>query len=190
MSDAVTEKPGPHVRRWLNPANAVTGLRLVMAPACAWAIGTDASGVALTLFCLAVVSDFADGPLARRRGEASPLGGLLDHATDATFVTLGLAALSARGDVPWLLPCLVALAFVQYTLDSRALRGRNLRASALGRWNGIAYFVLLGIPVVRDGLALPWPGDGLIRLLAWALVVSTLLSIANRLNALLRPGSS
>ena len=44
---------------------------------------------------------------------------------------------------PLVLPGLVAAAFVQYTLDSRALAGQRLRASALGRWNGIAYFVLL-----------------------------------------------
>lgn len=55
-------------------------------------------------------------------------------------MTAGLAALVARGEVPWPLPGLVALAFVQYVIDSRADRGARLRASVLGRWNGIAYF--------------------------------------------------
>ena len=80
-------------------------------------------------------------------------------------------------------------AFAQYALDSRALAGRPLRASALGRWNGIAYFVLLGIPVVRDGLAIGWPPDALVRVLGWALVATTCASILDRLVALARARS-
>ncbi len=166
--------------RWLTLANLLTGLRLVAAPLLASAVWEGHALRAGALFWAAVASDFADGRIARRRGEASSLGGLLDHATDATFVTAGLAALAARGTAPALLPVLVAAAFVQYTLDSRALRGRPLRASGLGRWNGIAYFVLLGTPVTRDLLGLGWPGGTLVALFAWLLVATTLASMADR----------
>ena len=166
--------------RWLTLANLLTGLRLLAAPLLALAVWEGHTLGAGVLFWAAVASDFADGRIARRRGEASSLGGLLDHATDATFVTVGLAALAAKGVVPGLLPVVVAAAFVQYTLDSRALRGRPLRASGLGRWNGIAYFVLLGTPVTRDLLGLRWPGETLVALLAWLLVVTTLASMADR----------
>ena len=57
-----------------------------------------------------------------------------DHSTDAWFVCLAMGALVARGLVPIALPLLVVFAFVQYTLDSRALQGQQLRASWLGRW--------------------------------------------------------
>lgn len=165
------------------PANALTLVRLVAAPLAALAILRPAPGVALALFALGAATDLLDGPLARRRGEASALGGVLDHATDATFVTLGLAACAARGIVPALLPLLVAAAFLQYTLDSRVVRGLPLRASALGRWNGIAYFVLLGVPVVRDGLGIGWPPDGLVWALGVGLVATTVLSMAFRARA-------
>jgi phosphatidylglycerophosphate synthase len=158
----------------------MTGLRLLCAPVAALAVHRGASGLALVLFVLAVATDLLDGRLARRSGGASPLGGLLDHATDATFVSLGLLALAASGVVPLPLPLLVAAAFVQYTLDSRALRGSVLRASALGRWNGVAYYVLLGIPVVRNGAGLGWPPDALVRALGWALVATTLVSMGLR----------
>ena len=128
---------------WFTPANLLTGLRLAAAPLCASAITCDLAGVAAGLFAVAVVTDLADGRVARNRGETSARGALLDHATDATFVTLGLGAITIRGEVAWPLPLLVAAAFAQYTVDSRAHVGRQLRASALGRWNGIAYFVLL-----------------------------------------------
>lgn len=158
----------------------MTALRLAAAPLAALAVHRGESLLALTLFALAVATDLLDGPLARRRGQASPLGGFLDHATDATFVSLGLLACAGRGLVPLLLPIVIALAFLQYTLDSRALSGRALRASALGRWNGIAYFVLLGVPVVRDGIGLVWPADAWIRVLGWTLVATSLLSMALR----------
>ena len=170
----------PSAPRLLTLANLLTALRLAAAPIAALAVLRGDSRTALTLFVVAVASDLLDGPLARRRGEVSALGGLLDHATDATFVSLGLLACAGRGLVPFPLPLLVAGAFLQYTLDSRALRGRSLRPSALGRWNGVAYFVLLGVPVLRDGLGIGWPSDRLIWGLGAGLVVTTLVSMALR----------
>jgi phosphatidylglycerophosphate synthase len=138
------------------------------------------------VFALAVASDLADGRVARARGEQSALGGLLDHATDALFASVGLAALVWRGAIPAPLPALVALSFTQYALDSKALAGRPLRASSLGRWNGIAYFVALGIPVVRDALGLAWPPDALARSFGWVLIATTLVSMTDRAAALWR----
>ena len=85
---------------------------------------------------------------------------------------------------------MIAAAFLQYAVDSRALAGLPLRASQLGRWNGIAYFVLLGIPVVRDGLGIGWPPAGLVLALGWLLVASTAASMGDRLLALFRAGGS
>jgi phosphatidylglycerophosphate synthase len=167
-------------------ANALTGVRLALAPALVWAVCVGAHALALACFVLAVGTDLADGRVARRFGEASALGGFLDHATDALFVASGLGALASLGLAPAALPALVLAAFSQYALDSRALAGRPLRASALGRFNGIAYFVLLGIPVVRDGLTLAWPADALVRALGWTLVATTCASMLNRGIALLR----
>jgi phosphatidylglycerophosphate synthase len=169
--------------RLLNAANALTGVRLAAAPALAAAIAGGAYAPAAALFAIAIATDFADGAVARRRGESTRLGGFLDHATDALFVTCGLAALAAGGQLTAVLPVLVAVAFTQYALDSRVAAGGALRGSALGRWNGIAYYVMLGIPVIRDALGLAWPPGGLVAALAWALVASTLVSIAARLGA-------
>ena len=167
-------------------ANALTALRLLCGPLLVLALLERAVLASALLFWVAVASDLLDGRVARRFGESSALGGFLDHVTDAAFVSLGLAALVLRGEAPWLLPLLVALAFVQYTLDSRVVEGGALRASALGRWNGIAYFVPVGTVVVRDALGLAWPSRGLVLALGWLLVVSTLLSMADRARALTR----
>ena len=135
--------------------------------------------LAATLVCVAIATDIADGRLARARGTASALGRVLDHGADFSFVNGGLAAAAGTGALPWLLPALVAVAFLQYVVDSYWLhRARELRMSALGRWNGIAYFVPLGGAILVE-LGLDFLA-GPTRWVAWALVVSTLASIADR----------
>ena len=172
--------------RLLTWSNALTTARLVAAPFFFCALLGDAALLALVLFWSAVVTDVADGRIARARGESSAFGGLLDHATDASFVALGLAALAMEGIVPVALPVLVLAAFLQYMLDSKSLAGRALRASFLGRWNGILYFVPLGVVATRDGLGLAGPQDGLVRAIGFALVASTLISMGDRAWTLLQ----
>lgn len=164
----------------LTLSNAITATRLLAVPFFYCAIVSASWGLAFALFWLAVATDMVDGRVARARGEASAFGGLLDHASDATFVALGLIGLATAGQVPFALPVLVVVAFVQYVLDSRSLEGRTLRASFLGRWNGVFYFVPLGVIVTREALGLSWPSDGMVLAFGWLLVGTTLLSILDR----------
>ncbi len=167
-------------------ANLLTIGRLLAILPCTWAILSDQWPIAAVLFTLAVISDFLDGPLARRYGQASAFGGLLDHATDALFVSTCLAALAWTGYVNAWLPGFVVLAFSQYMLDSKALAGQILRTNWLGRNNGIGYYVLVGIPVVRNALELSWPSDRVIELLAWLLLATTAISMLERACVYLR----
>jgi CDP-diacylglycerol--glycerol-3-phosphate 3-phosphatidyltransferase len=171
---------------WRQPANALTALRLVCIPAIVVASLNGHAIVAGVLFAVAVVTDLCDGPVARRRGEASPRGALFDHAVDAAFVSALLGALAWRGVLTPLLPLLAAIAFLQYAWDSDALRGQALRTSRIGRSNGIAYYVAAGIPVVRDALGFSWPADSVVQTIAWLLVATTLLSMTERAVVLAR----
>ncbi|NWG45631.1 MAG: CDP-alcohol phosphatidyltransferase family protein [Alphaproteobacteria bacterium] len=163
--------------------NLVTLVRPVLAVPTALAILTDRPLLAAGLFALAVASDLSDGVLARRLGQVSVFGGVFDHASDCFYVTATLIALAIGGEVPAVLPPLVVAAFLQYTIDSRAHRGRALRASRLGRWNGILYFVLAGVPIVREAAGLAVPAAGLVAIAGWALVLSTLASMLDRATA-------
>jgi phosphatidylglycerophosphate synthase len=169
-------------------ANLLSVLRLFAAiPFAAWiAVGGSANAALATLlFFAAIASDLVDGRIARARGTASALGRALDHGADFTFVTSGLTAAALRGLVPWVLPVLVAIAFAQYVVDSYWLhRTRELRMSALGRWNGVLYFVPVGAVLALD-LGLPL-GAPVARLSAWLLVASTVASIADRALAVRR----
>ncbi len=141
--------------------------------------GAENAVWAAALFALAIATDLADGPLARARGTASPLGRALDHGADFLFVCSGLFAAATRGALPWLLPVLVAIAFAQYVIDSYWLhRARELRMSALGRWNGILYFVPLGGAILVE-LGLGFVAAPTVWV-AWALIATTLASILDR----------
>jgi CDP-diacylglycerol--glycerol-3-phosphate 3-phosphatidyltransferase len=177
-------------------ANALTTARVLLAlPFAFLMMQSDErrAGLAALVLATAIATDALDGPVARRRGTATAAGRAFDHGADCFFVTSGLAAGAARGVFPWVLPLLVAAAFAQYVVDSYWMhRGRALRASALGRWNGILYFVPLGGDVlVRAGLEDLRPA---VSMLAWILVVTTMLSMVQRLWAVTRrsrtaPGS-
>lgn len=171
---------------WLTWANGLTAVRLIGIVPAAWAVCAGRWWLAAAIFAVAVVTDLADGPVARRFNHASPGGGLFDHTTDALFVATVLAALAATGYVNVFLPMLVVLAFLQYVLDSRALAGAVLRTSLIGRYNGIAYYVLAGIPIVREAAGLAWPPDSWVAALGWLLVLTTVASMADRGLAVLR----
>lgn len=177
-------------RAWTLP-NAISMLRLALAPVSLHAVLAGRWQLAAGVFVLAVASDLLDGLLARRRGSASPLGGLLDHTADAVFVTLtlwGIAYAEAQVGVdlvPGILPLAIALAFLQYLVDSKAMAGKPLRASWLGRANGVAYFVLAGVVIGRNALELTWlPAEG-VYWLGLLVLVSTLASMFQRLRVLL-----
>lgn len=166
-------------------ANLLTLLRLLSAPLLVWLILNEHWWLAAATLFIAIVSDIFDGKVARRMNQATAFGGLFDHATDAIFVSSAAWALAQLGLINGFLWALIVLAFVQYTLDSKALSGQTLRSSKLGRYNGIAYFVLICICVGFQCLALqvlnpmlPWA--------AWALVATSLLSMSDRLYSLVR----
>ena len=168
-------------------ANALTAVRLLLVLPIAAALARPdllPPGVVAIALAMAIATDYLDGPVARRLGTASPSGQLFDHSTDCLFVTGGLAGAAIAGAVTPILPVLVPFAFGQYVVESYVWqRQRQLRASFLGRWNGILYFV----PIVLVAAArLPFPAGfaSVLRLaasvLGYLLAASTVVSIIDR----------
>ncbi len=186
---------------FLTLANALTATRLGLIGPLAWLCVTGHWVLALAVFWTCVLTDVFDGKLARARAQVTAFGGIFDHATDATLVAVVLVVFSAGAvvAVPLLLPILTTLAFVQYALDSKILAGAPLRASGLGRFNGVAYFVFAGT-LIHFGAIDTWlsvaPAHAattyailavdlvvsyLLPVAAWLLVLSTLVSMGDRL---------
>ena len=166
-------------------ANALTLNRLLLCLPLYLLIRNELWFWAAVCLFFAVVSDLLDGKVARTQGTSSTLGGFFDHATDAILVTTGCLALAQSEVIGFALVWLIPTAFFQYSLDSRILTGRALRSSALGRVNGIGYFVLVCTAVGSYLLDWSWL-QVLLPTFAWVLVASTLVSIADRLQATIR----
>lgn len=164
-------------------ANALTAIRLLLVIPFAFYMAhadTHSALIALILWVAALLTDFLDGPLARRTGSVTALSGTFDHASDFLFVTSGIFAGASRGAFPWILPVLITAAFAQYVIDSYWIHRRSrLRGSKLGRYNGMLYFVPPCLDIlIRLGLHVLKP---VLTVLVWTLILSTLVSMAQRL---------
>ena len=163
----------------------LTGLRLASLPVIVYALVNGHWQLAAMLFALAVITDIYDGKIARKLNQTSPLGGLFDHGTDALFVSICCGCLSVLGFINPYLPWLIGLAFIQYMLDSKALAGVALRMSFIGRNNGIAYYVLVGVVIGAQILNWGWLLSAA-AYFAWLLAFTTVLSMADRGFSLLK----
>ena len=168
-------------------AHALTAVRLLLVLPTSVAFARPGFLDPRILFVLlwaAIATDVGDGKVARMTGTASARGQLFDHGTDFVFVTAGLAGAALAGLVTPMLPVLIIIAFSQYVIDSY-WKGRlkRLRMSAIGRWNGILYFVplvvisvsrLASAECVAASLTLTAGAAG------YALAMSTVVSVIDR----------
>ncbi len=84
------------------PSNILSLVRLAMVGPTIYTLLRDDHGKrALALIALGMLTDLADGPLARRRGEVSELGKLIDPIADKLMLDGVALALSIKRDFPW-----------------------------------------------------------------------------------------
>jgi cardiolipin synthase (CMP-forming) len=87
--------------RVLTVPNLLSLLRLLLVPVFAWAIITRRDGLAFAVLAVSGITDYLDGALARRWGQVSRVGQLLDPAADRLYILCTLVGLGWRGIVPW-----------------------------------------------------------------------------------------
>jgi len=86
---------------WTIP-NLLSFLRILLVPVFVWLIvDHDTTFVGLLLFAVVASTDWIDGFLARRLGQVSELGKVLDPTADRLAMAAGLVALAVRGAFPW-----------------------------------------------------------------------------------------
>ena len=143
----------------MSPADVLSGMRLLLAAAMPWLL--PRGGVwPLVVWSLAALSDYVDGPIARRRGATSLRGAVLDNVADVAFVLVGLGTAGALGLIPWAVPASIGLSAGAYAAASlrRSPSGAQLARSRLGHWAGVFNYACLGL--VTGAVAWPsaaWP---------------------------------
>lgn len=94
--------PAAQTSRVMTVPNALSGLRLLGVPLFLWLVlGPQADGWALVVLAVSGVSDWLDGQLARRWGQVSRLGQVLDPAADRLYILATLVGLALRDIIPW-----------------------------------------------------------------------------------------
>ena len=108
--------------------NAITLARLLAVPATVWLVVRGWYDAALWLFLLAGLSDAVDGWLARRLGQVSRLGSLLDPVADKALLVSVFISLGVRDLLPaWLV---ILVVFRDALIVSGWLLGQMLMPSA------------------------------------------------------------
>jgi cardiolipin synthase len=81
--------------------NALSVARILLTPAFVWLIvDRDTTFVGLLLFGVVASTDWLDGYVARRTGQVSDVGKMLDPTADRLAIAAGLVALVVRGAFP------------------------------------------------------------------------------------------
>ncbi len=97
MSDASARS----TRVWTVP-NLLSMARLLGVPVFLWLVlGPEWDGWALVLLAVSGVTDFLDGYLARRLGQFSQLGQILDPVADRLYILAVVVGLAMRDIIPW-----------------------------------------------------------------------------------------
>lgn len=91
-----------HLREFFYPSNLLTLSRLMMLPATvSYLRRPERRREALICLSAAMLTDAVDGTIARRRGEVSQLGQILDPIADKLLIDLTAIALSETRGFPW-----------------------------------------------------------------------------------------
>lgn len=168
--------------RSLNPANLLTGARIVLAPVVIGLllVGGDGADLwALALFVVAALTDTADGFLARRYAQVTRWGKLADPAADKILVLGTLAALAVRGDVAWWIVAVIALRELAVTVQRQVLARRDvvMAASIWGKLKTVSQLIAICLVIA------PFVPDAVGRV---ALLVAVALTIGSGLDYAVR----
>jgi len=122
----------------LNLPNALTLLRIFLVPFLVVVLLTKFDGretIGLLIFLTATATDFLDGWLARRRGQITTLGILLDPIADKLLISAVFISLVELGLAPaWMVVVIVGREFAVSGLRSIASgQGIVISASAWGK---------------------------------------------------------
>ncbi|HYH34447.1 MAG TPA: CDP-alcohol phosphatidyltransferase family protein [Nocardioides sp.] len=158
--------------RVLTVPNLLSMARLAGVPLFLWLVlGPEADGWALALLMVSGITDYLDGWLARRLGQMSRLGQVLDPVADRLYILAVVIGLALRDVIPWWVALILPLRDALLWVLVPFLRTRGYSALPVHFLGKAATFNLLyAFPLLLLG-----DGDGLLATLAdvfgWAFAV-------------------
>lgn len=152
----------------LTVPNLISLGRILVIPLFVWLIlreGTEAAGI--LLFSAVAATDWVDGLIARRTGQVSELGKVLDPTADRLAIAAGLIALAVRGAFPLWAALLILVrdaAILAVGVVLLAARGVRIEVRRIGKLATFSLMVAvpwvawgtLDLPLASAALALGW----------------------------------
>src|SRR4029077_11371324 len=187
-------------RLLMNLPNSLTITRIFLVPLLVVVLLTKVKGelvsglpkdiVGAIIFAVASITDWADGYLARRRKQITPLGQVIDPLADKLLISAALISLVQLDLVQsWMVVVIIGRELAVTTLRSLAYaRGVAMPASPLGKIKMVAQVIAILALILAHGQR--WPfyciGQGAL----WVVVITALVSGADyfrRFNEVMSP---
>jgi cardiolipin synthase (CMP-forming) len=146
-------------RAILTLPNAISALRIALIPVFVWLIlreGSEAAGIAL--FAAVSATDWIDGAIARRTGQVTELGAVLDPVADRLAIASGLVALVVAGSFPlWAAVLILVRDAIVLGTGVYALAGKRVRIEVRFVGKIATFGLMVAVPSIgwgREGLPL------------------------------------
>jgi CDP-diacylglycerol--glycerol-3-phosphate 3-phosphatidyltransferase len=150
---------------WTVP-NILSVIRVVAAPCVAFAFAAferpDADRAAVLIFFVAAFTDYLDGSLARRLGQESAFGRMLDPVADKAMVSIALVVIVSIYDLEWPILVPAAIILLREVLISglrEFLGDVKLQVTKLAKWKTTLQMTAICLLLLRGALA-PAEGNG------------------------------
>ncbi|HKJ74868.1 MAG TPA: CDP-alcohol phosphatidyltransferase family protein [Alphaproteobacteria bacterium] len=182
----------------MNIPNVITLLRLVTVPVIIWLILQGQMAYAFGLFLLAGISDAIDGPLARRSGQVSELGTILDPIADKALLVSIYITVGIEGGMPsWIVITVVSrdvLIIGGILLSYLLNRPVEIKPSRVSKINTASQIALAAMVLFNLGfgdtleLIDPWFIEAMIILVAVTTIMSGILYAVTWIRAVTAHG--
>lgn len=131
-----------------------------------------ANYLALFVFVLAFLTDSLDGYLARKNGQITNFGKIMDPLADKLLVTAALVCLSYKTIVsPWITVIILAREFIVSGIRiAAAAEGKVIAASAWGKIKTIWQFIALSLTLIF------FEANLIVTIALWIAVILTIIS--------------
>ncbi|HAJ18220.1 MAG TPA: CDP-diacylglycerol--glycerol-3-phosphate 3-phosphatidyltransferase [Microbacterium sp.] len=135
--------------------NAITIVRILMAPIFLWMLLADGGSDcalrwwAAVIFIVAIATDGIDGYLARKYEIVTDLGKLLDPIADKVLTGFAFIGLSILGELPWWITIVVLIREVGITIYRFIVVSDHVLAAAwMGKLKTVAQAVALSLALL------------------------------------------
>lgn len=153
-----SDEPAAPSTRVLTVPNAISLLRIVTIPVfCTLIVDRDTTAWGIVLFGLVVSTDWVDGTIARRTGQVTQLGTILDPVADRAAIAAGLVALAVRGVFPWWAAALILVRDASLVVAGALLLRRRVRIDVRQVGKVATFTLMIAIPAISWGSLGLWP---------------------------------